>query len=171
MRFKTLQTSYKLTVTGADDTSLLYISRVFLLLFSLYLKSIHTVLPVLATLSADCTSKFGHNLGSSPPSSSLVTTNLLQYGGNCTCIDEGRWRNRRIYLLHVYLHRESRLRLMARMKMAACMRICIACIRIRMMRLMSDSAYAYAYRSLYIYGPSTLEKSAKSIKKSPNHPK
>jgi len=90
MRFKTLQTSYKLTVTGADDTSLLYISRVFLLLFSLYLKSIHTVLPVLATLSADCTSKFGHNLGSSPPSSSLVTTNLLQYRGNCTCIDEGR---------------------------------------------------------------------------------
>ena len=34
------------------------------------------------------------------------------------------------------------------------------CIRIRVMRLMSDKAYAYAYAygRLYIYGPSGLEK-------------
>ena len=31
------------------------------------------------------------------------------------------------------------------------------CIRTRVIRLMSDSAYAYAYRRLYIYAPSTLE--------------
>jgi hypothetical protein len=31
-----------------------------------------------------------------------------------------------------------------------CMRICI---RTRVMRLMSDRAYAYAYGRLYIYGP------------------
>ena len=34
------------------------------------------------------------------------------------------------------------------MKMVACMRICI---RIRVMRPMSDSVYAYAYGRLYIY--------------------
>jgi hypothetical protein len=37
------------------------------------------------------------------------------------------------------------------------MRICMAYIRIRMMRLMSDSAYADAYGRLYIYGPYALE--------------
>jgi len=41
------------------------------------------------------------------------------------------------------------------MKIVACMRIYI---RIKVMRLMSDSAYAYAYGSLYIYGPSALER-------------
>jgi hypothetical protein len=40
---------------------------------------------------------------------------------------------------------------MAYMRMKACRRICIASIRIRMMRLMSDSVYAYAYGRLYIY--------------------
>jgi hypothetical protein len=39
----------------------------------------------------------------------------------------------------------------------------MACIRVRMMRLMLDSAYAYAYGSLYIYGFSALERSVKSI--------
>jgi hypothetical protein len=38
------------------------------------------------------------------------------------------------------------------MEMEACMRICI---RIRTMCLMLDSAYAYAYGRLYIYGPET----------------
>ena len=39
-----------------------------------------------------------------------------------------------------------------------CNRICNRiCIRIRVMRLMSDRAYAYAYGSLYIYGPLILE--------------
>jgi len=32
------------------------------------------------------------------------------------------------------------------------------CIRIRVMRLMSDRAYVYAYGRLYIYGPSGFEK-------------
>jgi len=31
------------------------------------------------------------------------------------------------------------------------------CIRTRVMRLMSDRAYAYAYGRLYIYGPLALE--------------
>jgi len=44
------------------------------------------------------------------------------------------------------------------------------CIRTRVMRLMSDRAYAYAYERLYIYGPLALE-IEKPIKKSPNHPK
>ena len=44
------------------------------------------------------------------------------------------------------------------------------CIRTRVMRLMSDRAYAYAYGRLYIYGPLALE-IENSIKKSPNHPK
>jgi len=35
----------------------------------------------------------------------------------------------------------------------------MAYIRIRGMRLMSDSAYAYAYGGLYIYGPYALERS------------
>jgi len=35
-----------------------------------------------------------------------------------------------------------------------CMRICI---RTKVMRLMSDRAYAYAYGRLYIYGPLALE--------------
>jgi hypothetical protein len=32
------------------------------------------------------------------------------------------------------------------------------CIRTRVMRLISDRAYAYAYESLNIYGPSALER-------------
>jgi len=51
------------------------------------------------------------------------------------------------------------MRIKACMKMVACMRICMACIRIRMMRLMSASAYAYAYRRLYIYEPYALKRS------------
>jgi len=47
---------------------------------------------------------------------------------------------------------------MACMRMKACRRICIASIRIRMMRLMSDSVYAYAYMRLYIYGPYALSR-------------
>jgi hypothetical protein len=31
------------------------------------------------------------------------------------------------------------------------------CIRTRVMRLMLDGAYAYAYERLYIYGPQALE--------------
>jgi hypothetical protein len=37
------------------------------------------------------------------------------------------------------------------------------CIRIRVMRLMSDSAYAYAYVSLYIYGPYALERGINQV--------
>jgi hypothetical protein len=48
-----------------------------------------------------------------------------------------------------------------------CMRICI---RTRVMRLMSDRAYAYAYGRLYIDGPLALE-IEKSINKSKKHPK
>jgi hypothetical protein len=51
------------------------------------------------------------------------------------------------------------------MKMVACVRICMACIRIRMMRLMSDSTYTDAYGRLYIYGPYALERD-QSINKS-----
>jgi len=46
------------------------------------------------------------------------------------------------------------------------------CIRTRVMHLMSDRAYAYAYGRLQIYGPLALKReSNKSINKSPNHPK
>jgi hypothetical protein len=45
------------------------------------------------------------------------------------------------------------------------------CIRTRVMRLMSDRAYAYAYGRLYIYGPLALEiERIKSINKSKKHP-
>jgi hypothetical protein len=40
------------------------------------------------------------------------------------------------YLLHIYLEVSLSLRLMACMKMEGCMRICMACIRIRVMHLM-----------------------------------
>jgi len=40
----------------------------------------------------------------------------------------------------------------------------------RVMRLMSDRAYAYAYGRLYIYGPLALE-IEKSINKLKKHPK
>jgi len=46
----------------------------------------------------------------------------------------------------------------------------MACIRIRVMRLMSDSAYVYAYGRLYIYGPYALLID-QSINKSFQHPK
>jgi len=46
------------------------------------------------------------------------------------------------------------------------------CIRTKVMHLMSDRAYAYAYGRLYIYGPLALEReSIKSINKSKKHPK
>jgi hypothetical protein len=50
------------------------------------------------------------------------------------------------------------------------------CIRTRVMRLMRDRAYAYAYGRLYIFGPLALEierinQSIKSINKSKKHPK
>jgi len=62
----------------------------------------------------------------------------------------------------------------AYMKIVAYIRICIACIRIRMMRLKSDGAYADAYGSLYIYVPSALERdqstSLSSIQCNTNRP-
>jgi len=46
------------------------------------------------------------------------------------------------------------------------------CTRTRVMRLMSDRTYAYAYGRLYIYGPLALEiESIKSINKSKKHSK
>jgi hypothetical protein len=48
-----------------------------------------------------------------------------------------------------------------------CIRICI---RTRVMCLMLDGAYVYAYERLYIYGPLALEID-KPIKKSKKHPK
>jgi hypothetical protein len=48
-----------------------------------------------------------------------------------------------------------------------CMRICI---RTRVMHLISDRAFAYAYGRLYIDGPLALE-IEKSINKSKKHPK
>jgi len=61
-------------------------------------------------------------------------------------------------ILHVYLHHDFQLRLMARM------RICVVCIRTRERGSCQDSANAYAneyaYGSLHIYGPWTFERSA-----------
>ena len=74
---------------------------------------------------------------------------------------------------HVYLHRESQLRLMARMKIVSCMKICMVCIRVKVSVSCQDNANAYAngydmgvstYTDL---GPSRYQ----SIEKSFKHPK
>jgi hypothetical protein len=78
----------------------------------------------------------------------------------------------RYSLLHVYLDREFQICLMAHMKMVSCIRrICMVCIRITESAYDSANAYANGYGSFYIYGPWTLERSVKSINKSPSHPK